>query len=143
VQSRGDPPSQSLRMVPPGTPTMRSKSQWLSGAETLAARRFPPPYALVVDTTTRLRATSSRCLGFFCIISFHQAPKGIYLGWHHFCVGSSNFHASVKACSVVGLHNVSAVGFVCSYTAVVRTCNGTREQQGEHEFPERKKAQTL
>lgn len=91
--------------------------------------------------TTRLGAgnKSSRCLGFFCTILFHEAPKTIYLGWHHFCIGSSNFHTSIKARSVVSLHNVSAIGFVCPYTAVVRTCNGTGEQQGEHEFPEGKR----
>lgn len=77
----------------------------------------------------QLRAKSSRCLGFFGTISFHKAPKITYLGWHHFCIGSSDFHTSIKARSVVGLHNVSAIGFVSPYTAVVRTCNGTGEPQ--------------
>lgn len=139
MQSRGDPPSQSLRMVPPGTPTTRRRSCWLSGAETLAVRHFPLPHALIIDKTTQLRAKSSHCLGFFCTVSFHKAPKTIYLGWHHFCIGSSNFHASIKARSVVGLHNVSAIGFVCPYPTVVRTCNSTGEQQGEHEFPRGKR----
>lgn len=58
----------------------------------------------------------------------------MYLGWHHFCIGSSNFHAGIKARSVVGLHNVPAIGFVCPYTAVIWTCNST----GEHQFPQGK-----
>lgn len=139
MQSRGDPPSQSLHTVPPGIPTTRRSHHWVSGADTPTARHFPPPYPPIIDETTRLRAKNSHCLGLFPTISFHEAPETIYLGWHHFCIGSSNFHTSIKARSVVGLHNVSAVGFVCPYPAVVRTCNGTGEQQREHEFPGRKR----
>lgn len=60
---------------------------------------------------------------------FARSHLELPLGWHHFCVGSSNFHTSIQARSVVGLHNVSAIGFVSSYTAVVRTL-GSREAIG-------------
>lgn len=60
MRSRGDPPSQSLRMVPPGTPTTRRRSHWLSGAETVAVRHLPPLYAPVINKNYTIRSRQQK-----------------------------------------------------------------------------------
>lgn len=138
MQSRGDPPSRSLRMGPPGTPTAgrKSRAQWCRDFHGQAI-----PTLLCSDRWQTQQAAKAPVAVVFSALSPPTRHLQIYLGWHHFCIGSSNFHASIKARSVVGLHNVSAVGFVCPYTAVVWTCNSTDEKQEERELPEGKRAQ--
>lgn len=136
MQSRGDPPSRSLRMAPPGTPTAgrKGRAQW---CRDFHGQAIPTP--LHYDHWQTQQAAKAPVALDFSALSPPTRHLQIYLGWHHFCIGSSNFHASIKARPVVGLHNVSAVGFVCPYTAVVWTCNSTDEKQEEHELPEGKK----
>lgn len=137
--SRGDPPSQSLRMVPLGTPTAGRRSHSL--VRQRCSKALPSP--LHSDHWQSCTAWSGEPRALFTHDfsgpSHPTRHPRFYLGWHHFCVGSSNFHTSIQARSVVGLHNVSAIGFVSSYTAVVRTCNSTDGKQEGHELPEGKR----
>jgi len=45
-----------------------------------------------------------------------------YLGWHNFSIGSTNHHTSIEAGFVMCLHNVSAIGFICSNSTIIRSC---------------------
>lgn len=51
--------------------------------------------------------------------------KHHYLSRHHFCICATNLDSSIKTSSIVGLHYIPTIGFVCSNTTVVWTCTNT------------------
>lgn len=50
-----------------------------------------------------------------------------HLSWHHFSICATNLDSSIQTCSVMGFHNIPAIGFVSSHTTVVWACKYTNQ----------------